>query len=327
VDILVNNAGILRDKSFLKMEPENWQAVLSVHLHGAYHVTRPAMAAMKEKGYGRIVMTTSAAGLYGNFGQTNYSAAKMGLVGMMNTLKLEGQKYDIKVNTIAPIAASRLTEDVMPPELFEKSKPEFVSPLVVLLASEACQESGSIFNVGMGYFNRAAVHTGPGVQLGDLDNLPTPEMIRENMDAIDSLEGAREMTDANDAIFALISPPAETAEEKPIDDSNGDLDVKGCFTGMQDSFKAEAAEGVDVVFQFSISGPGGGEWNCVIKDKTCTIVAGAHDKPICTLKMADNDFLDMMTGKLPAMQAYTSGKLQIEGDILKSQLIEKLFTI
>ena len=215
----------------------------------------------------------------------------------------------------------------MPPELFEKSKPEFVSPLVMHLASEACHESGRIFNVGMGYFNRAAIHTGPGVQLGDLDNLPTPEMIRENIDAIDSLEGAREMADANDAIFALISPPVETAQEKPSDDSKGDLDVKTCFAGMQDAFRAEAAEGVDVVFQFSISGQGGGEWNCVINDNTCTIEAGTHDKPICTLKMADKDFLDMMTGKLPAMQAYTSGKLQIEGDILKSQLIEKLFTI
>jgi 3-hydroxy-3-methylglutaryl CoA synthase/NAD(P)-dependent dehydrogenase (short-subunit alcohol dehydrogenase family)/putative sterol carrier protein len=327
VDILINNAGILRDKSFLKMEPDNWQAVLSVHLHGAYHVTRPAMVAMKEKGYGRIVMTTSGAGLYGNFGQTNYSAAKMGLVGLMNTLKLEGQKYNIKVNTIAPIAASRLTEDVMPPELFEKSKPEFVSPLVMFLASEACQESGSIFNVGMGYFNRAAIHTGPGVQLGDLDNLPTPEMIRENMDAINSLEGATEMADANAAIFALISPPADAGAEKPAQDGGGDLDVEACFAGMQNTFNAEAAEGVHVVFQFSISGQGGGEWNCIIKDKTCTIAVGTHDKPNCTLKMADNDFLDMMTGKLPAMQAYTSGKLQIEGDILKSQLIEKLFTI
>ena len=123
LDILINNAGILRDKSFLKMEPENWQAVMDVHLNGAYFVTRPAMAAMKPNGYGRIVMTTSAAGLYGNFGQTNYSAAKTGLVGLANALKLEGAKHNIKVNTVAPIAASRLTEDVMPPDLFEKSKP------------------------------------------------------------------------------------------------------------------------------------------------------------------------------------------------------------
>jgi len=327
VDILINNAGILRDKSFLKMEPENWQAVLSVHLDGAYHVTRPAMNAMKAKGYGRIIMTTSAAGLYGNFGQTNYSAAKMGLVGLMNTLKLEGQKYNIKVNTIAPIAASRLTEDVMPPDLYEKSKPEYVAPLATYLASETCQESGGIFNVGMGYFNRAAIHTGRGFQMGDSENIPTPEMIRDNLDAINSLDGATELADANAAIFALIAPPAESEAETPVDGGAGDLDVSAVFAGMQDSFKPDAAEGVELVFQFSISGSSGGEWYCEIKDKTCTIEAGVHDKAACTLTMADSDFLDMMTGKLPAMQAYTSGKLQIGGDILKSQLIEQLFTI
>jgi NAD(P)-dependent dehydrogenase (short-subunit alcohol dehydrogenase family) len=162
VDILINNAGILRDKSFTKMEPQNWDAVLAVHLGGAYNVTRPALAVMKEKGYGRIVMTTSAAGLYGNFGQTNYSAAKMALVGMMNTLKLEGEKYDIRVNTVAPLAASRLTEDIMPPDMFARMKPELVSPLVLYLCSDRCTETGSIFNTGMGYVNRAAIMTGPG---------------------------------------------------------------------------------------------------------------------------------------------------------------------
>jgi len=224
VDILINNAGILRDKSFLKMEPENWQAVLDVHLNGAYNVTRPAMRIMKDNGYGRIVLTTSAAGLYGNFGQTNYSAAKMALVGLMNTLKLEGKKYDIKVNTIAPIAASRLTQDVMPPDLFEKSKPEFVAPAVMYLCSQDCKETGAILNSGMGYFNRAAILTGPTVQLGNADNPPTPEQIHENWDKINAMDGAQEIEDANSAILTLIAPPGPgTGGDAAGDQASGDV--------------------------------------------------------------------------------------------------------
>jgi 3-hydroxy-3-methylglutaryl CoA synthase/NAD(P)-dependent dehydrogenase (short-subunit alcohol dehydrogenase family)/putative sterol carrier protein len=325
LDILINNAGILRDKSFLKMEPETWKAVLDVHLNGAYHVTRPAMAAMKDNGYGRIVMTTSAAGLYGNFGQTNYSAAKTALVGLMNTLKLEGMKHNIHINTVAPIAASRLTEDVMPPDLFERSKPEFVVPLVMVLCSEACAESGGIFNCGMGYFNRAAIWTGTAVQLGDRDHPPTPEMIHENWKKINALEGAQEFKEANSAIFALISPP----QAQPLEDQKaeeGQVSIASIFENMLKTFKPDAAAGVDVVFQFSISGAGGGDWNCVIKNGTCAIEAGMHAKPACTLKMTAADFIAMMDGRLPAMQAYTSGKLKIEGDIMKSQLLEKLFS-
>ncbi|MEE8390408.1 MAG: SDR family NAD(P)-dependent oxidoreductase, partial [Anaerolineae bacterium] len=144
VDILINNAGILRDKSFAKMTSELWNGVLDVHLQGAYNVTNPAFRAMRENappsqrggtggGYGRIVMVTSVSGLFGNFGQTNYSTAKMGVVGMMNTLKLEGTKYNIKVNTLAPTAATRMTEDVMPSDLFARLKPEIVAPLVLYL--------------------------------------------------------------------------------------------------------------------------------------------------------------------------------------------------
>ena len=330
VDILINNAGILRDKGILKMEPENWKVVLDVHLNGAYHVTRPAFAAMREKGYGRIIMTTSAAGLYGNFGQTNYSAAKMGLVGFMNTLKLEGGKYNIKVNTVAPIAASRLTADILPPDLLDKMKPEFVAPMVLYLCSEACPVSGKIYNAGMGFYNRAAVMTSPGMVIGDGQSVPTVEDVSDNWEKILSLKNAREYEQLNDLVLGDMLTALQPKKEQPAAATSGGgaaATVAAVFENMSRGFKADAAKGVDVVFQFSISGEGGGDWMVAVKDGTCKVDTGVHAKPNTTIKMAGTDFLTMMSGKMSAMQAYTSGKIKIEGDLMKSQLIEKIFKI
>lgn len=151
VDIVINNAGILRDVSFNKMTQADWDLILKIHLTGSMSVSHAAWPILRDKGYGRIIMTTSAAGIYGNFGQANYSAAKLGLMGLANTLAEEGRSKNILVNTIAPIAASRLTETVMPPELLKHLQPEAVSPLVAWLCHEDCKETKGLFEVGAGY--------------------------------------------------------------------------------------------------------------------------------------------------------------------------------
>jgi 3-hydroxy-3-methylglutaryl CoA synthase/NAD(P)-dependent dehydrogenase (short-subunit alcohol dehydrogenase family)/putative sterol carrier protein len=323
VDILVNNAGILRDKSFVKMEAEDFDQVLDVHLKGAYNVTRPAFQNMRENGYGRIVMTASAAGMFGNFGQANYSSAKMGLIGMMNTLELEGAKSNIKVNTIAPVAATQMTKGLMPDDLFAKIKPECVAPMVLYLCSEQCPVSGNIYNAGMGYFGRTAIMAGPGIGIGEAGEIPPLEEVYKKIEAIGSLEGAKEFKDTNLSVGPMLEVFAPKAEDAGGEDEG--LTPAKVFEQMPDVFQAGEAEGVDVVMQFLLSGPKGGEWHVVVAGGACEVVEGAHANPTVTLKMSDDDFPGLMTGKLNGMQAFTTGKLKIEGDMVKSQLVEKLF--
>src|SRR5262245_52040095 len=154
IDIVVNNAGILRDTSFQKLTAEDWDLIYRVHVLGGFRVTHAAWNVMREAGYGRIIFTASAAGIYGNFGQANYSMAKLGLLGLSNTLAIEGRKKGVHVNTIAPIAGSRLTETVMPKELTDALKPEYVSPLVAWLCHEKCTETGGLFELGGGFFSK-----------------------------------------------------------------------------------------------------------------------------------------------------------------------------
>ncbi|MDH4072101.1 MAG: SDR family NAD(P)-dependent oxidoreductase [Gammaproteobacteria bacterium] len=190
VDILVNNAGILRDKTFHKMTLEDFRLVVDVHLMGSVHCTKAVWSTMRDQSYGRIIFTTSSTGLYGNFGQSNYGAAKMAMVGLMNTLHLEGEKHNIRVNCLAPAAGTAMTEGLIPGQAFELLSPESVSPAVIFLVSEDAP-SRKVLAAGGGGF---AVYKGfetEGVNL--LPERLSPEGVAAAWSAINNETGMREL--------------------------------------------------------------------------------------------------------------------------------------
>lgn len=203
VDIVINNAGILRDKSFHNMTEEDWDLVYNVHVKGAFKVTHAAWPHLREQEYGRVIFTASAAGIYGNFGQANYAMAKLGLHGLAQSLAVEGGKRNIVVNTIAPIAGSRMTATIMPPQIVEQLKPEFVTPLVLKLCHDTHRESGRLYEVGAGWVGALRWERTKGHGFPVSDTL-TPEAITEQWDHINDFARADHPGNGQEAIMAII---------------------------------------------------------------------------------------------------------------------------
>lgn len=203
IDVVINNAGILRDKTFHKMEEQDWDLIYDVHVRGAFKVSHAAWPYMRDQNYGRMIFTASAAGIYGNFGQTNYSMAKLGLHGMSQTLSLEGRSKNILVNTIAPIAGSRLTETVMPKELTDALKPEFIMPLVLKLCDENSEETGGLYEVGAGWIGRLRWERTRGASFSVSEGF-TPEDVNDAWDEISDFTEADHPASIADANRPII---------------------------------------------------------------------------------------------------------------------------
>ncbi|MDY7568199.1 SDR family oxidoreductase [Pseudomonas sp. RTC3] len=203
IDVVVNNAGILRDKTFAKMEDPDWDLVYRVHVEGAYKVTHAAWPHMREQNYGRVIFTSSTSGIYGNFGQSNYGMAKLGLYGLTRTLALEGRKNNILVNAIAPTGGTRMTEGLIPAGVFELLKPELISPLVVFLGSEQCQESSGLFEVGGGWIGKTRWERSIGAGFDPRTGF-SPEDVAASWQNICDFEGAAHPKDTIEALQEMM---------------------------------------------------------------------------------------------------------------------------
>ena len=206
IDILVNNAGILRDKSFHKVSLDDFNLVMDVHFQGSLNCTHTIFPIMREQEYGRIIFTSSSSGVFGNFGQTNYGSAKMAMVGLMNTLKIEGQNKNVFSNSITPVAYTRMTKGLIPEDFGKNLQPEFVTPAVIYLASENAP-NGVIMAAGAGVFSRIFIHETMGVSLGMGEDM-TPENIQANWDKISNMQDARALQNGGEQtlkFFELIN--------------------------------------------------------------------------------------------------------------------------
>jgi NAD(P)-dependent dehydrogenase (short-subunit alcohol dehydrogenase family) len=202
VDIVVNNAGVLRDKTFHNMTIEDFDFVVKVHFLGTAYVTHAAWPIMRAKAYGRVVVTSSNSGIYGNFGQANYGGAKLAVVGFMNALRLEGQKYNVLVNALAPVAGTRMTESLLTPEMLARLDPAFVSPMVAYLCSEQCQRTGEIWSAGAGSFARIEYREAPGLRIEG--RAPTIEDVESNIDKIADLSTNRVFRTSTEEVAAVV---------------------------------------------------------------------------------------------------------------------------
>ena len=349
VDIVVNNAGILRDASFMKMTELDWDLIMKVHLKGAFSVTKAAWNIMRDKSYGRIINTGSSSGIYGSFGQVNYATAKLGLWGFTQSLAKEGEKRNIKVNCIAPLAGTRMTETVMPKEVTRALKPEFVAPFVAYLCHDTCSDSGALYEVGAGYIAKQRWQRTAGVQY-DVDNLSI-EAVRDQWATVNDFSSGATNPESNQEMMEIVmnnienksKQPKAAPKAAPAKKAEAPAAAAPAATGL----KSESIFGmmatylnqglgkplipkVAAVFGFEITAKKGAKPSLIytidLKNGQGKTERGAPSNPDAVFTMTDADFEAVCMGKLNPQIAFMQGKMKIKGNMSKaSKFTPELF--
>ncbi|KAE9551475.1 hypothetical protein FO519_005320 [Halicephalobus sp. NKZ332] len=334
VDIVINNAGILRDVSFANMKDIDWELIMKVHLKGAYSVAKAAWPHFREQKYGRVINTSSNSGLYGSFGQANYSSAKMALVGLTKTLALEGQKYNILSNTLVPTAGSRLTQTIMPDDLVQALKPEYVTPLVIYLTHESCTETGQIFEGGAGWYGTVQLYRGKGKVIPHA----TAENIRDNWKTITDMSQARNyqnselMAELMNALGEIKDTEGSTQAATGGTKRSG-LESAAVFeeiaAGIADPANAANAKSVKAILLYVLlkDGSEATKYTLDLKNEPFQVYEGdvkGGEKANVTITVEDSDFAKLARGELNPQKAFMSGKIKVKGNVMLLQRLQTL---
>lgn len=323
VDILINNAGVLRDVSFKKMTKDDWDLIVRVHLNGVFACTKAAYKYMQEQKYGRIINVSSPAGLYGNFGQVNYSCAKAGLTGFTKALAKEGKSANIHVNVIAPMAATRMTETVLSKDILEKLKVEYIVALVGFLTHESCQESGDVFEVTGRLISKVRWQRSQGEFLPE--NF-TAEDVKNRISHIGDFSKTNEYpSDTSSGLQAMFAAEERTLTANKTDNaqvlkSDEIFNLIKNFLGGDEGKKL--VQKVAAIFQFDILMKKGGEvvksWKIDLKNDSGSCKEGPSDSYDALFTMTDDDFQQVCLGKLNPQMAFVQGKMKIKGSMGKA---------
>jgi len=319
------------------MTDEQWDIIFKVHVRGAYKVTKAAWPHFLKQKYGRVVNTSSAAGIYGNFGQANYAAAKLALVGFSNSLALEGKKNNIHVNTIAPVAGSRMTETVMPPELVEALKPDYIAPVVAFLCHESSTETGSLFELGGGWVSKLRWQRTKGHNFS-LNPAFTPEQVQANLSKIGDFKEHEYPTSINSGLGPIMSnlesaknapapekkaPAAEKKAAAPADD----FKASAIFNELGAALKGQSkiVKEVGAIMRFTLSKGGKTQsWTVDLKNGEGSLALGEQGPADVTFVMSDDDFVGLVNGKANAQNLFMGGKLKLKGNMGVAMKFEKV---